>query len=126
MNKNILVIASLLGALAVILGALGAHALKDMLGTDGIKNFETAVKYQMFHVFAIFIVQMLPPINVNTKKWISVFFLIGILFFSGSLYVITTGIISAKYIWFITPLGGLSFIIGWLLLTWSFIKSNSY
>lgn len=125
MNKSILVIASLLGALGVILGALGAHALKAKLGIDGLKNFETGVKYHMFHVFAILLIQLFPQLQSTEKMWISVLFIAGILFFSGSLYVISTDIISAKSIWFITPLGGLFFIAGWITMAWSFWKSAS-
>lgn len=121
MNKKILVIASLLGALAVILGALGAHALKEQLG-EGIKTYETAVKYHFFHVFAILFVQQIPQFSSKQKNVLSVLFLIGILFFSGSLYVISTGLIAAKEIWFITPLGGLTMIIGWILMAFYFIK----
>lgn len=123
MNKKILVMASLVGALAVILGALGAHALKELLG-EGIKNYETAVKYHFFHVFAILFVQMIPQISLKQKNVVSLLFFVGILFFSGSLYVITTGLISAKSIWFITPLGGLTMITGWVLMAYFFWKSK--
>ena len=123
MNKPILVITSLLGALGVILGALGAHALKAKLGVDGLKNFETGVKYHMFHVFAILLIQLFPQLSSSEKMWISILFIAGILCFSGSLYVISTDVISAKNIWFITPLGGLFFIAGWLKMAWSFWKS---
>lgn len=113
MNKKILIFSALLGGLAVALGAFGAHGLKDILG-DQIKNWETAVKYQMFHVLAIFLVQNLALLSDRSKNTVSMVFLIGILFFSGSLYAISTGVATAKYIWFITPLGGLSFIAGWI------------
>ncbi len=121
MNKKILIITALLGSLAVALGAFGAHGLKDILG-DQIKNWETAVKYQIFHVLAIFMVQNLSLISDKFKKAVGILFVVGILFFSGSLYTISTGLIAAKYIWFITPLGGLSFIAGWLALTVGLIK----
>jgi len=121
MNKKILIITALLGSLAVALGAFGAHGLKDILG-DQIKNWETAVKYQIFHVLAIFVVQNLSLLSDKFKTAIGILFVVGILFFSGSLYTISTGLIAAKYIWFITPLGGLSFIAGWLALTVGFIK----
>jgi len=124
MNKTILVITSLLGALAVVFGALGAHALKSKLGIDELKNFETGVKYQMFHVFAIFLVQLFHILQPSEKTWISILFLLGIIFFSGSLYVISNGLISAKTIWFITPLGGVFFIAGWLLMAWRFFVAD--
>jgi uncharacterized membrane protein YgdD (TMEM256/DUF423 family) len=68
MNKTILVLAAMLGALGVILGALGAHALKERLGIDGIKNFETGVKYHMFHVLALLVVQLFPSIVTCRKE----------------------------------------------------------
>lgn len=123
MNKKILIITAILGGLAVALGAFGAHGLKDILG-DQIKNWETAVKYQMFHVLAIFVVQNLSLLSDKSKITISIAFLTGILFFSCSLYAISTGTISAKYIWFVTPLGGLSFIAGWLVFTVGLIKKK--
>ncbi len=123
MNKKILITTALLGGLAVALGAFGAHGLKDILG-DQIKNWETAVKYQMFHVLAIFVVQNFSLLSDKSKNTISIAFLTGILFFSGSLYIISTGAIAAKYIWFVTPLGGLSFIAGWLVLTVGLIKKE--
>lgn len=121
MNKKILIITALLGSLAVALGAFGAHGLKDILG-DQIKNWETAVKYQIFHVLAIFVVQNLSLLSDKFKTAIGILFVVGILFFSGSLYTISIGLIAAKYIWFVTPLGGLSFIAGWLVLTVGLIK----
>jgi uncharacterized membrane protein YgdD (TMEM256/DUF423 family) len=121
MNKNILFLTAILGGLGVALGAFGAHGLKEILG-EQIKNWETAVKYQMIHVLAIFIVYNVKEIPIKSKNLISYLFLTGILFFSGSLYVITTGFIDPKYIWFITPLGGLSFISGWILLALNFLK----
>ncbi len=121
MNKVLLFIVSLLGALGVLLGALGAHALKEKLGVDGLKNFETGVKYHMFHVLVLLIVQLFPKLTASDKLWVSVLYILGIVFFSGSLYVISTGLIPAKSIWFVTPLGGLMFIAGWLLLGWKLL-----
>ena len=122
MNKFILVITAVLGALGIILGAFGAHALKEKLSIDALKNFETGVRYQMYHVLAILVVAAISQFNTSDKNWIALFFIIGILFFSGSLYAISVGGINPKSIWFITPLGGLFFIIGWLLLAYKFIK----
>lgn len=120
-NKN-LTITALFGMLAVILGAFGAHALKDKLGIDALKNFETGVKYQMVHVLVLLIVNIYTGFSNKVKNSISLFFFLGILFFSGSLYAISAFGIPAKSIWFITPLGGLFFIIGWLKLSISFFR----
>ena len=115
MNKY-LSITAFLGAIGIVLGAFGAHALKEKLGVEDLKTFETGVRYQMYHVFALLFVNSYSNFSNKTKKLISIFFFIGILLFSGSLYAITAGNISSKNIWFITPLGGLFFITGWLLL----------
>ncbi|WP_372801408.1 DUF423 domain-containing protein [Lutibacter sp.] len=120
MNKN-LVIISILGAITIVLGAFGAHALKEVLTVDELKSYETAVKYQMFHIIVLLIVNTYTGFNLKNKNVISYLFLAGILFFSGSIYAITLGV-SSKSIWFITPIGGLLFIIGWLKLAYSFFK----
>lgn len=120
MNK-ILSFTAFLGAITIVLGAFGAHALQESLSPDKLKNFETGVRYQMFHVLALLIVNLVPRISFKTKKLVSVLFFAGIIFFSGSIYAIIWGV-PAKAIWFITPIGGLFFIIGWLILALSFFK----
>ncbi len=123
MHKN-LSIAAVLGFLAVVLGAFGAHTLKSKIGLEQLKVFETGVKYQMYHVLVLLFVNSYNGFTEKTKNRISLFFFIGILFFSGSLYLLSTGIISGKIIGPITPLGGLFFIIGWLYLAVQFSKKS--
>ena len=123
MNKN-LSLTALLGFCAVALGAFGAHALKEKLGVDALKTFETGVRYQMYHVIILLFVNTYDGFSIKTKKTISLLFFIGILFFSGSLYAITAGNISAKSIWFTTPLGGVFLLSGWLTLLFRFLKRN--
>lgn len=122
MNKN-LIITSFLGAVTIILGAFGAHALQESLSIGELKSFETAVRYQMYHVIVLLFVNSYAKFTVRDKNLISYLFFTGILFFSGSIYAITFGI-NAKSIWFITPLGGLFFILGWVKMAISFLKSN--
>lgn len=122
MNKN-LIITAIIGALTIILGAFGAHALEESLSVNELKSFETGVRYQMFHVLALLFVNTYKGFGSRTKKSISLFFFSGILFFSGSIYAITLGV-NAKNIWFITPLGGLLFIIGWLKIALFFNKNK--
>lgn len=122
MNKN-LIITAVIGALTIILGAFGAHALEDSLSVNELKSFETGVRYQMFHVLALLFVNTYKGFNSKTKNIISLLFFTGILFFSGSIYAITLGV-NAKNIWFITPIGGLLFIIGWLKIALSFNKNK--
>ena len=122
MNKN-LIITAVIGALTIILGAFGAHALEDSLSVNELKSFETGVRYQMFHVLALLFVNTYKGFNSKRKNSISLLFFTGILFFSGSIYAITFGV-NAKNIWFITPIGGLLFIIGWLKIALSFNKNK--
>ena len=121
MNKTIFLTGIFLGALAIILGAFGAHGLEEKLDADAIQTFETGVKYQMYHALALMLVAILisrfPNSILLTVAGYA--FVAGIFIFSGSLYALTlTGI---KWLGAITPIGGLAFIIGWLCLalaTW--------
>ena len=117
-------IAAFLGMLAIILGAFGAHALKEQLDPESLQSFETGVRYMMYHVLAILLFYFNPLLSQKAKTRISQFFLAGILFFSGSIFLIATGMIQAKTIWYITPLGGLFFVLGWFIAALSFLKSN--
>ncbi|MFY9241915.1 MAG: DUF423 domain-containing protein [Polaribacter sp.] len=121
MFKN-LIIACFLGLFAVILGAFGAHALKESVTADQLLSFETAVRYQMYHAIILLFVNIYEGFSVKQKNSISYLFFFGILFFSGSIYLIQLTSISAKSIWFVTPLGGLFFIIGWISMIVIFVK----
>ena len=121
MYKN-LTITSLLGVITIILGAFGAHALKDKLSIEGMSSFNTAVRYQMYHVIVLLFVNIYNGFSEKLKNRISYFFFIGIFFFSGSIYIIQLLKVSAKSIWFITPLGGMFLIVGWFLLFVSFFR----
>lgn len=122
MKKN-LGITALLGALTIVLGAFGAHALEETLTENALKSFETAVRYQMYHIIVLLFVNAYSEFSLKTKNSISYLFFAGILFFSGSIYGITLGI-NPKNIWFITPLGGLFFILGWLNMGISYFKKE--
>ena len=117
-------------ALAVMIGAFGAHALKSLVAEAQVGTFETGVRYHFYHAFGILILQFIPSgaRYVNRTKWAARFFLIGIIFFSGSLYLLAMaeplGIESMKkLIGPITPIGGMFFIGGWILALLS-IKNN--
>lgn len=128
MQKTFGIIAASYGALAVILGAFGAHALKEKLDAYQLEIFNKGVQYQFYHVAALFAVVLLSTkIQSKSLDFAGWFFTIGILFFSGSLYLLATrsllGIDSiTPIIGPITPIGGLCFIIGWILLAISFSK----
>ncbi|MFK8058612.1 MAG: DUF423 domain-containing protein [Polaribacter sp.] len=121
MFKN-LIITSVLGVLAIAFGAFGAHALKETLTVQELSSFETGVRYQMYHVIVLLFVNIYDGFSVSQKNKISNLFFLGILFFSGSIYVIHLTAISAKSIWFVTPLGGLMLMIGWVLMIIIFLK----
>lgn len=123
MFKN-LIITCFLGMLAIILGAFGAHALKDILTPTQLLSFNTAVRYQMYHVIVLLFVNTYSGFSSSQKNIISGLFFFGIFFFSGSIYVIQLTSITAKSIWFITPLGGVLFIAGWFCLIMYFIKKE--
>lgn len=114
MNRYLL-ITSIVGGVTIILGAFGAHALQEILDVNQLKSFETGVRYQMYHVLALFFVNIYDGFTEKNKIWISNLFIFGIIMFSGSIFAITFGI-EAKYLWFITPIGGLLFILGWFLM----------
>jgi uncharacterized membrane protein YgdD (TMEM256/DUF423 family) len=118
MHKNYLVIAAYLGALSVALGAFGAHTLKDTLSQQSLNTFETAVRYQFYHVFALALAGILYKFYPNKKiRYAGIFFISGIILFSGSLYLLVfLGTDNFKWIGAITPLGGVFFIAGWAAL----------
>ena len=124
MKKKLLIATSLLGVLTIILGAFGAHSLKEVLSENLLKSFETGVRYQMYHVLALLFINTTNSISLTFQKTISYLFLIGIALFSGSIYMITFFQVPAKSIWFVTPLGGLFLIVGWSVLCFSFIKNQ--
>jgi uncharacterized membrane protein YgdD (TMEM256/DUF423 family) len=119
---------SIFAGLAVILGAFGAHALKGRLSFSELQVFETGVKYQFYHSLALIILYLiydrLKPALLN---WSGILMIGGIIFFSGSLYLLSTAETSGlpsmkKFLGPITPLGGLMFIGGWVLLLVASLK----
>ncbi|SDU20317.1 Uncharacterized membrane protein YgdD, TMEM256/DUF423 family [Polaribacter sp. Hel1_33_78] len=121
MFKNI-IITCFLGLSAVILGAFGAHTLKEILTAEQLLSFETAVRYQMYHAIVLLFVNIFEGFSAKQKNVISIMFFMGVLFFSGSIYLIQLTSITSKSIWFVTPLGGFFFIIGWVSMMVIFIK----
>lgn len=131
MHKSFLRTASLLGALAVALGAFGAHSLKGRITDTAINTFETGVRYQFYHVLALIMLAILYKEFKN--NWIALsgkLFVLGIVLFSGSLYALTFIQLAASsglsWIGVITPLGGLAFIAGWFCLLLGVIKTKKY
>jgi uncharacterized membrane protein YgdD (TMEM256/DUF423 family) len=117
MNTEIVIVtAAAFGMLGIILGAFGAHALKKILSDEQLKSFETGVKYQMYHAIVLLLLGLNPTYMTSSIYWC---FTIGILLFSFSIYGLVISAAKGKKLRFlgpITPIGGVLFIIGWLLL----------
>lgn len=113
---------------AVALGAFGAHGLKAIISETSLEVFKTGVFYQFIHALAIFIVVILRKIfDLEKLKTSIIFFIIGILFFSGSLYLLstreTTGL-AVSFLGPITPIGGLFFMLGWGFIAFEILRSK--
>lgn len=115
MSKTILMTASVVLTLAVIIGAFGAHGLKSHLSNEMMQVYKTGVEYHFYHALGLLLIGALSvSIPSGLLNWSAIFLTLGIILFSGSLYIMAiTGI---KWLGAITPLGGLSFITGWIIL----------
>jgi uncharacterized membrane protein YgdD (TMEM256/DUF423 family) len=128
MDKKIISTGAIFGMIAIILGAFGAHALKKVLSIEALSTFETGVKYQMYHALFLVLIGTLNELSLKTKKIIYNLVVFGVLFFSGSIYLLATNSLTSfdfKVIGFITPIGGLLLILGWGVLFFNFIKKKS-
>lgn len=122
MHKVFLKTAAFLGAFSVMLGAFAAHGLKQIANDYTVSIFETGVRYQFYHVFALALAAILYKTYSNKLiHYSGILFLLGVFFFSGSLYVLTYKIIfnvwGLDWVVFLTPIGGVFFIGGWLCLS---------
>jgi len=132
LSKYYISIAAFLGALTVALGAFGAHALKAVLSPAALITYETAVRHQMYHVVALLITGILmnkaaSPKQQKLLRRAGLFFIDGIVLFSGSLYFIVAkpflGIEGLPWVGVITPMGGLLWMVAWVLLALSQLPS---
>ena len=129
MNKRFLKIAAFMGALTVIFGAFAAHAIKSRVNAETLSIFETGVRYQMYHVFAIFLVGIIyKEFPFKFLIWAGNLFLAGIVLFSGSLYALTffkaNGNENMNWLGAVTPFGGTCFIVGWSLILLSLYQTK--
>lgn len=127
MNKKFIASGALLGALAVALGAFGAHGLKKIVSEETVQTFQTGVQYQMYHALALLLTGIIAErFSSKLVQYAGWLFITGIIFFSGSLYLLTffkaTDTIGLSKIGLITPFGGLTFIAGWICLFISVLK----
>ncbi len=129
-TKNLLMIlitqffGGLLGLLAVVFGAFGAHALKKTLTQEQLQSFETGVRYQMYHAIILLVIGYDFGFNTSLDTYIVYCFIMGTFLFSFSIYALTIAASKGKNLKLlgpITPIGGLFLVIGWVLLTYSFV-----
>jgi uncharacterized membrane protein YgdD (TMEM256/DUF423 family) len=128
MDRKIIATAAFFGMTAVILGAFGAHKLKELLAPELLAAFETGVRYQMYHAIFLLFVGLAGGISDKTRKAVFWLTVIGIGCFSGSIYLLATGSmtgVNAKIIGPVTPVGGLLLIIAWFLLFIDFTRKKS-
>lgn len=126
MNKRIILTATFFGAIAVILGAFGAHGLKSIISTDQLGIWQKGVEYQFYHTFALLYLSSFARFKHKLIILSFLFFTLGIVFFSGSLYLLALKdayqLTVAQYVGPVTPIGGLFFIIGWVCLFLAALK----
>ncbi len=127
MQKIFLITGTLLAGLAVALGAFGAHGLKKIVAPETVATYQTGVQYQMYHAFALMLVGILYERMPNSlMNWSGILFLTGIVLFSGSLYLLASlkamNKVGISGIGIITPIGGVFFVVAWLLLVIAIIR----
>lgn len=128
MHKGFIKTAALIGMLSVIQGAFAAHSFKQVLSADNLQIFETAVRYQFYHVFALLATGILyASFAGKLLKWAGFLFIAGIILFSGSLYFlcyVKYAELPMTWLGAITPFGGAAFIGGWFCLFLAVLKSR--
>jgi len=127
MQKIFLILGTILAGLGVALGAFGAHGLKKIVPPETVSSYQTGVQYQMYHAFALLLVGILSErLSRSLINWSGVFFVLGIILFSGSLYLLASlkamNKVGVSGIGIITPIGGLMFLAGWIFLLTAIIK----
>ncbi|MBS2099442.1 DUF423 domain-containing protein [Carboxylicivirga linearis] len=128
MKRFVLIIASVYGSLSVVLGAMGAHALKSVLSVDKLQSFETGVRYMIIHALVLLIVGFVFDYQTRLQKSMGWSFIVGTFLFSISIFFLsladTLGM-SLGFLGPITPLGGLLMITGWILLLFNVLKMDN-
>ncbi|HMK03077.1 MAG TPA: DUF423 domain-containing protein [Ferruginibacter sp.] len=126
MHKGFLQAAAIIGALSVVLGAFAAHGLKKILSADTLQVFETAVRYQFYHVFALLAAGILyKDFQGTAMEWAGRLFILGMILFCGSLYFlcyVKHQQLPLNWVGAITPFGGAAFIAGWIMLFWGMLR----
>jgi uncharacterized membrane protein YgdD (TMEM256/DUF423 family) len=127
MDKKILLGAAFLGITAIILGAFGAHALKKVLSVEQLQSFEVGVRYQMYHALFLLFIGVFAFLNEKERLLIFWLTILGVLFFSGSIYLLATNGITnlkTKFLGPFTPVGGLLLISAWGYLFYAILSKK--
>ena len=129
MKETVLMFGGIFGALAVIFGAFGAHALKNIFDPEQQKSFETGVKYQMYHALLLIICGIIFPFLETTQVVMGWCLILGVILFSFSIYGLCLSGARGRKLKFlgpVTPLGGLLLLTGWIVLTYNMMKYSVY
>lgn len=125
MDRRFLIAGAFFGLLAVVLGAFAAHGLKGLISENSLNSFETGVRFQMYHAFLLLIIGSFKNYIFRAINWIFYLLCLGIILFSGSIYLLSTNGLSFfdfTSIALVTPLGGSLLIIAWFILLLNFLK----
>lgn len=128
MNRTIFMAACMFGMLAVVLGAFGAHGLKELVAASSVSSFETGVKYQMYHTFLLFVLGLLPNLSTGVKRTVFYLVVVGVVLFSFSIYLLAVNSLvdfDLKVIAFITPIGGAFLIAAWGILGYHIFRNKN-
>ena len=128
MNKKLLITGAILGIAGIVLGAFAAHGLEKSISEEALGTFETGVRYQMYHALFLLFIGMSSFLTSKAMKSILILVILGVIFFSGSIYGLATNELTDfdfKKIALITPIGGLMLIISWFILLMTVAKLKS-
>lgn len=119
MNRTILLTGILLGLLAIVFGAFGAHGLEKLVDAEAVETFEVGVRYQMYHALFLLFLGIWSGVEAGIKKAVYWMVLVGVILFSFSIYLLAMNSLMAfdfKTFGFLTPIGGVFMILGWVFL----------
>jgi uncharacterized membrane protein YgdD (TMEM256/DUF423 family) len=125
MKQIVLIFGAVYGGLSVIMGAFGAHTLKKVLSVEKLQSLETGVRYQMYHAIVLLVVGFFFSYSSKVEQLMGWSFIVGTFFFSVSIFLLTLAVlweVNLRFLWPLTPLGGLIIILGWFLLLLSIVR----
>ena len=127
MNRTILLVGTIMGLLAIVLGAFGAHGLEKLVDAEAVDTFEIGVTYQMYHALFLLFLGIWSGLALKSKKIVFILVLLGVILFSFSIYLLALNSLTAfdfKIIGFLTPIGGVLMISGWFYLGYNILTQK--